>query len=264
MSYFVSLDFETTGLSPAKNAEIIEIGAVKFDLEGNEVDSFSTFCAPSGKISSRITRITGIKDKDVRGAISPWEGWNRFLQWAGEFDFIVSHNAPFENSFISSLYRENGRSTPSFAFIDTLKLARRRINGSPSYKLVDLAAYLDIPLEVAHRAEHDSRATAHLFVEIINTYKNKKAAINNNLESFRDSAERATSKRTTSRKSESALNKYACSAKDRPVSIILFLGIFFMPYVFSWLTLRRGYSAAARILSFAWLGWLVFTVSATP
>lgn len=34
----------------------------------------------------------------------------------------------------------------------------------------------------------------------------------------------------------------------------LVVGILFLPYVFSWFTLRRGYSTAARVLSFVWLG----------
>lgn len=33
----------------------------------------------------------------------------------------------------------------------------------------------------------------------------------------------------------------------------LIVGILFMPYIFSWFTLRDGYSKSARILSFAWM-----------
>lgn len=39
----------------------------------------------------------------------------------------------------------------------------------------------------------------------------------------------------------------------RSVSILLGLGIFFMPYIFSWLTLRQGYSIKARVVSFMWM-----------
>jgi hypothetical protein len=48
--------------------------------------------------------------------------------------------------------------------------------------------------------------------------------------------------------------------QPRRVSIMLGLGILLMPYVFAWLTLRRGYSTSTKILSFAWLA-IVGTVA---
>jgi hypothetical protein len=39
----------------------------------------------------------------------------------------------------------------------------------------------------------------------------------------------------------------------RKVSILLGLGIFFFPFIFSWFTLRRGYSTLARVIVFSWL-----------
>ena len=45
---------------------------------------------------------------------------------------------------------------------------------------------------------------------------------------------------------------------ERNVSILLGIGIFIMPYVFAWFTLRKGYSNAARFISFGWPLFLVF------
>jgi len=45
----------------------------------------------------------------------------------------------------------------------------------------------------------------------------------------------------------------------KKVSPILFLGIFFLPYFFSWVTLKREYSTTARWLSFCWLAIMVIT-----
>ncbi|WP_373429818.1 DUF4236 domain-containing protein [Acinetobacter gerneri] len=39
----------------------------------------------------------------------------------------------------------------------------------------------------------------------------------------------------------------------RKVSFLLGCGIFLMPYIFSWLTLRQGYSSKARWISFTWM-----------
>lgn len=44
---------------------------------------------------------------------------------------------------------------------------------------------------------------------------------------------------------------------ERSVSILLGMGIFFMPYIFSWFTLRQGYSTLARFVSF---GWMIFFI----
>ena len=45
---------------------------------------------------------------------------------------------------------------------------------------------------------------------------------------------------------------------ERKVSILLGIGIFMMPYIFAWFTLREGYSKSARFISFGWLLFLVF------
>ena len=39
----------------------------------------------------------------------------------------------------------------------------------------------------------------------------------------------------------------------RKVGFLLGIGIFFIPYLFSWLTLRKGFSVTARYISFSWL-----------
>lgn len=44
----------------------------------------------------------------------------------------------------------------------------------------------------------------------------------------------------------------------RKVSILLGIGIFLMPYIFAWFTLREGYSKLARFISFGWLLFLIF------
>ena len=45
---------------------------------------------------------------------------------------------------------------------------------------------------------------------------------------------------------------------ERRVSILLGVGIFLMPLIFAWFTLRKGYSTKAKLISFA---WLIFTLA---
>lgn len=46
---------------------------------------------------------------------------------------------------------------------------------------------------------------------------------------------------------------YAAQPQFRSVSVLLGIGIFFLPYIFAWFTLREGYSTTARAVSFLWL-----------
>ena len=50
----------------------------------------------------------------------------------------------------------------------------------------------------------------------------------------------------------------AQSEKRRSVGFLLGLGIFLLPYVFAWFTLRKGHTQAARIVSLAWMALLLF------
>ena len=45
--------------------------------------------------------------------------------------------------------------------------------------------------------------------------------------------------------------------ETKQIGIFFGAGILFMPYVFSWFTLKKGYSFRARLISFVWLAFLV-------
>lgn len=45
---------------------------------------------------------------------------------------------------------------------------------------------------------------------------------------------------------------------QRNVSLLLGVGIFFMPYLFAWFTLRQGHTTLARFASF---GWMILFIS---
>lgn len=51
--------------------------------------------------------------------------------------------------------------------------------------------------------------------------------------------------------------------ENKKVGIWLGLGIFFYPVIFSWLTLRNGYSIAARLISLSWMFFIFFIFSSS-
>lgn len=54
--------------------------------------------------------------------------------------------------------------------------------------------------------------------------------------------------------------------ENKKVSIPLAIGIFLIPLIFAWFTLRKGYSKTARMISFGWLilGFVAFAFLPTP
>ena len=49
---------------------------------------------------------------------------------------------------------------------------------------------------------------------------------------------------------------------EKKLSFKLGLGIFFFPYIFSWFTLKPGYSRASKIVAFGWLAMVLISFAA--
>lgn len=156
---FVVFDLETTGLSAKKNF-ITEIGAVKI-LNGEIIDSFSTFVEPPVPIPPKITELTGITDAMVAGAPKEDEAVSAFMKFC-EGSVLVAHNALFDTGFIRESLARHGESF-SHCFIDTVALSRKLYPELKNHKLNNVAKHLKVKLEHHHRAVDDALATAHIF-----------------------------------------------------------------------------------------------------
>ncbi len=56
----------------------------------------------------------------------------------------------------------------------------------------------------------------------------------------------------------------ARATESRQVSFLLAVGIFWLPLIFAWFTLRRGYSTKARAISFGWPGIVAIFALSKP
>ena len=54
--------------------------------------------------------------------------------------------------------------------------------------------------------------------------------------------------------------QYTPQIQPRKVGLALGIGIFLLPYIFAWFTLRKGHTNLSRTISFIWLGTMVFAI----
>lgn len=79
-------DIETTGFS-REHHEIIEISAVAWDSTTEaELDTFSTYIQPMGRIPAPITELTGIDDTKVRGCPHIWDVIPQLFAWLKQWN----------------------------------------------------------------------------------------------------------------------------------------------------------------------------------
>lgn len=162
---FCVVDLETTGGSPGYS-KVTEIGAVRVRALGIE-ERFSTLVNPGRPIPPVVTDLTGIDDRMVAGSPDISVGLEGFVDFAGQ-DVLVAHNAPFDLRFLNYERRRIAGRYFTQAWLDTLVLARRLLNGRVErHDLGTLAAWADTSVRPSHRALPDAEATAELLVVLI-------------------------------------------------------------------------------------------------
>lgn len=156
---FAIIDIETTGGRP-QGDKITEICILVHDGL-TVVDEFTTLINPECRISSQITRLTGISNEMVEDAPKFYEVAKKIIELTKDCVF-VAHNAPFDYGFIKAEFKSLGYDYKRETLC-TVRLSRKLIPGRVSYSLGRLCESLGIVIENRHRAAGDARATAILF-----------------------------------------------------------------------------------------------------
>lgn len=168
-SEFVVFDLETTG-AKAPPCRITEIGACRVS-GGKLTAEFHSLINPETSIPEFITQLTGISDDMVKDSPTFGEVVGDFMEFIGE-SVLVAHNAPFDMKFLNF---EIGRIHENYRVANqhlcTVKLSRKLNQNVENHRLKTLADYYSIALENHHRASDDARATAHIFVNLLNDLK---------------------------------------------------------------------------------------------
>lgn len=153
MAYTV-LDFETTGLDYLQE-QVIEIGAIKLDVNFNEIGRLHTMVrlTEGRELKPFITKLTGITEQDLTDGVSEVTGLNMLKDFIGE-SVVVAQHAPFDLSFLAMAVEPE-------TFIDTRSLSRL-LHPDEKAGLKDLCARYGIELE-HHRSISDVKATIEVF-----------------------------------------------------------------------------------------------------
>lgn len=155
---FTIFDFETSGLDPKKD-RVIEMAAIRV-VDGTVASEFSTLVQYDGKLSPKITELTGITDEMTAGGMDEDTAFRILNRMLGDH-VLIAHNALFDLGFLHhSLMRIAGRSFKN-DFIDTLTISRAR-HVYP-HTLKDMCDRYGIPLIGGHRALNDVVACWELF-----------------------------------------------------------------------------------------------------
>ena len=158
------LDTETTGFSPAKGAQLIEVGALLYNVDYRVVIQTLSFLLPCD--TNAAEHINGIKpDWTKQSILHPHSSAELLVDMAWASNFIIAHNASFDIEFVKTLI-DAGSPFWSVPWICTYKkfpwpvqLTRKRLE--------DVCVAMGVPYVKAHRALTDCQFIADCFSKIV-------------------------------------------------------------------------------------------------
>jgi DNA polymerase III epsilon subunit family exonuclease len=164
---FLAFDTETTGLHPIMH-RLVEVGAIRFRLDGREVATFQQLIDPHIPIPPDVQQVHGITDHMVRGQPSIDHVLPPFIEFLGTPDTILlAHNAPFDLGFLAMALIRLGIAFPLHDLFDTLDMARRLYPTWPGHSLEHVAMRLNVANGPKHRALSDARLVKDVFLELL-------------------------------------------------------------------------------------------------
>jgi len=172
----IILDTETTGLSPASNHRIVEIGCIELKDQISTNKTFHAYINPQREVSAEAFKVHGYSDKFLSNKQFFSEIAEDFLNFIKNKKLVI-HNAPFDLSFIDyELKLINKKPIDKKNVIDTLELARSKYPGSQN-SLDALCKRFNI--DNSRREKHSAVIDCQLLKEVyINLLDQKEPKLN--------------------------------------------------------------------------------------
>ena len=162
---FVAFDTETTGLS-ASQERVVEVSAVRFGFDGEEVGTFDELVDPGKPIPPGAARVHGIDDSMVKGQPTTGDILPAFFEFC-EDAVLLAHNADFDLSFIVHEASRYDVPLPFPPVIDTVDVSRRLRPDLPNHKLATISKALGCEASTYHRALADAQTLARTFLRLV-------------------------------------------------------------------------------------------------
>ncbi len=164
---FVAFDLETTGLSPVA-CRIVEFGAVRFRLDGTELEVLEQLVDPQCDIPADAMRIHGITREMTVGKPVVRQYLPHFVEFLGPASTVaMAHHAPFDLGFLSVAWTKTRIAPPPHGVVDSVRLGRACVPGLSSYRLEALGWHFRVVKSEAHRALADARLLAAVFRHLV-------------------------------------------------------------------------------------------------
>lgn len=160
---FTAVDLETTGLSPVRD-DIIEVGACRIE-GGAIVRRFSLLIRRDEPLPPRISRLTGIRDEDLRAGVELAEALRALYDFARDTVWVL-HHARFDLGFLNHAGARAGLPILAPPVIDTLLVADRLLPAGLRRSLDALCRHLGVQVSQRHRALPDAELTAQVWMRL--------------------------------------------------------------------------------------------------
>lgn len=168
---FVVFDFETTGFSTEFD-DLIEIGAVKI-ANGTIAGEYTSLINPGRDITDFISDLTSIRNDELKKAPSLNEVLSKFYEFSKD-SILVAHNATFDIGHLYANYKKCGIEVNELPAIDTLQIARVLYSDKiQRFNLKAVSKLFKVDLTNHHRGLDDARATAEVFLHMLNDFREK-------------------------------------------------------------------------------------------
>ena len=188
MGKILYFDTETTGLDPVKN-DIIEIAGI-VEIDGVIKEEFDFKCQPFSftNVDQKALDVHGLTLDQIKEFQTPKEAYASLIvifdKYINKFNkkdkFIpAGYNVGFDVAFLFSFFTKSGNPYCG-AYLDYHKvdplpvLLMLDLKGSlmfDGFKLTEVCMALDIPLEDAHNALSDVRATRKVIQKVMTYLK---------------------------------------------------------------------------------------------
>ncbi|TVR03652.1 MAG: 3'-5' exonuclease [Deltaproteobacteria bacterium] len=163
---FAAFDLETTS-TDTRVARIIEIGVAVFE-NGRVVDRWQQLVDPEETLDPKITELTGISEDDLRGQPVLRDVLDTLLDLLAPQP-LLAYNHAYDLGVLQAELARCGRTAEFPPCLDPLPFCwryLRKAGRTRNARLGTVCEHLGIPLEDAHRADHDAEAAGRVLLAL--------------------------------------------------------------------------------------------------